>query len=156
MEQLIYQIYIIVNSDKYGGGSIFNHYSVCTNDNKYNEYVFTHEFGHGFAGLADEYYTSDVAYQDFYPLNVEPWETNITTLVNFDSKWKKLIDEDTPVPTPNEEKYKNIVGLFEGGGYVEKGVYRPKMDCTMKSISVNNFCPVCKQTLQELIDIYSE
>jgi hypothetical protein len=150
------QIYIIVNSDKYGGGSIYNLYSVCTSDNKYNEYVFTHEFGHGFAGLADEYYTSDVAYQDFYPLNVEPWETNITTLVNFDSKWKKMIDEDTPVPTPNEEKYKNIVGLFEGGGYVEKGVYRPKMDCTMKSITVNNFCPVCKQTLQELIEFYSE
>ena len=73
------QIYILVNSDKYGGGSIYNHYSVCVNDNKYSEFVFTHEFGHGFASLADEYYTSDVAYQDFYPLDVEPTDPNLTT-----------------------------------------------------------------------------
>ena len=37
-----------------------------------------------------------------YPLNVEPWEPNITTKVNFDAKWKKLIAKDTPLPTPNE------------------------------------------------------
>ncbi len=150
------QIYILVNSDKYGGGSIYNHYSVCINNNKSEEYIFTHEFGHGFAGLADEYYTSDVAYEEFYPLDVEPYETNITTMVDFDSKWKDLIDKDTPIPTPNEEKYKNVVGLFEGGGYVAKGVFRPKYDCTMKSISVNNFCPVCKQTLQDMINFYSK
>jgi hypothetical protein len=150
------QIYIIVNTDKYGGGSIYNHYSVCVSDNKFNEYIFTHEFGHGFAGLADEYYTSDVAYENFYPLNVEPWERNITTLVDFDSKWKKMVDKDTPIPTPDEEKYKDVVGVFEGGGYMAKGIYRPKMDCTMKSISINNFCQVCKETIQELIDFYSE
>jgi hypothetical protein len=150
------QIYIIVNTDKYGGGSIYNLYSVCVSDNKYNEYIFTHEFGHGFAGLADEYYTSDVAYENFYPLNVEPWERNITTLVNFDSKWKKMIDKDTPIPTPDEDKYKDVIGAFEGGGYMAKGIYRPKLDCSMKSISVNNFCPVCKETIQDLIDFYSE
>ena len=135
---------------------IYNHYSVCINKNKYKEYITVHEFGHGFAGLADEYYTSDVAYENFYPLDVEPLEANLTTLVNFDSKWKNMIDEDIPVPTPNEEKYKNILGAFEGGGYVAKGVYRPRVDCTMHSISVDNFCPVCYKALEDMINFYSE
>jgi len=146
------QIYILVNSDKYGGGSIYNYYSVCVNNNIFSEYVFTHEFGHGFAFLADEYYTSDVAYNDFYPLNVEPLEPNLTTLVNFDSKWKAMVDSDTPIPTPDIAKYKNTVGVFEGGGYVAKGVYRPMEDCSMKTATVNNFCPVCKQAIQRMID----
>ena len=150
------QIYILVNSDKYGGGSIYNLYSVCTSDNKFGEFTFTHEFGHGFAFLADEYYTSDVAYQDFYPLEVEPLEPNITTLVNFESKWKDLVNEDTPVPTPAIAEYKNKVGAFEGGGYVEKGVYRPMQDCTMKSIVVDNFCPVCKRAIKNMIDFYTK
>ena len=152
------QIYIIVNSEKYGGGSIFNHYSIGTNQNPYAEYVFVHEFGHGFAGLADEYYTSEVAYENMYPMDVEPIEPNLTTLVNFDKKWKDLVSKDAPVPTPDEDKYKvkNVVGAFEGGGYVAKGVYRPSFDCTMKSKSVNNFCPVCKRAIEEMIRFYSE
>lgn len=150
------QIYIIVNSDKYGGGAIYNHYSVCVNKNIYEEYVFTHEFGHGFAFLADEYYTSDVAYNDYYPLDVEPLERNITTLVNFNSKWKNLVEETTPVPTPATDEFKDKVGAFEGGGYVEKGVYRPMQDCSMKSISIDNFCPVCKKAIQDMIDFFTE
>ncbi|QQS37266.1 MAG: peptidase M64 [Ignavibacteriales bacterium] len=150
------QIYILVNTDKYGGGAIYNHYSVCVSKNKYEEYVFAHEFGHGFAFLADEYYTSDVAYNDFYPLDVEPLEPNITTLVDFDSKWKSLLEKDTPVPTPSTKEYENSVGAFEGGGYVAKGVYRPKQDCSMKSISVDNFCPVCKDAIELMIRFYSE
>ena len=86
------QIFILVNTSKYGGGAIYNHYSVCVSDNNYSEYIFTHEFGHGFAGLGDEYYTSDVAYNEFYPLDVEPLDPNLTTLVNFDSKWKDMLD----------------------------------------------------------------
>ena len=147
------QIYILVNSDKYGGGSIYNLYSVCTSDNKFGEFTFTHEFGHGFASLADEYYTSDVAYQDFYPLDVEPLDPNITTLVNFETKWKDMVDDDTPIPTPATSEYENKVGAFEGGGYVEKGVYRPMQDCTMKSIVVDKFCPVCKRAIQNVIDL---
>lgn len=150
------QIYIIVNSKKYGGGAIYNHYSVCVADNIHEEYVFTHELGHGFAFLADEYYTSDVAYIDFYPLDVEPLEKNLTTLVDFKSKWKNLVDSDTPLPTPTQKDFKTKVGAFEGGGYVEKGVYRPMQDCSMKSISVDNFCPVCKEAIQEMIDFYTE
>ena len=150
------QINILVNTDKYGGGAIYNYYSVCTADNKYSDYVFTHEFGHGFAFLADEYYTSDVTYINFYPLDVEPLEPNITTLVDFSSKWKDLVDKDTPIPTPDIPKYKNQVGAFEGGGYEAKGVYRPMEDCSMKSISFNNFCPVCKRAIQRMIDFYTE
>ncbi len=150
------QIYILVNSDKYGGGSIYNHYSVCVNDNEYSEFTFIHEFGHGFASLADEYYTSDVAYQDFYSLDVEPLDPNLTTLVDFDSKWKDMIDENIPIPTPDTKEYKDKVGAFEGGGYMEKGIYRPKHNCTMKSIVVDNFCPVCKRAIQQMIDFYTE
>lgn len=150
------QIYILVNSDKYGGGSIYNHYSVCINDNEYSEFVFTHEFGHGFASLADEYYTSDVAYQDFYPLDVEPLDPNLTTLVDFKSKWKDMLEDGTPIPTPDTIEFNDKLGAFEGGGYMEKGIYRPTHDCTMKSIVVDNFCPVCKRAIQKMIDFYSE
>lgn len=150
------QIYIIVNSEKYGGGAIFNHYSVGTNQNPFAEYVFVHEFGHGFAGLADEYYNSEVAYEDPYPLDVEPIEKNITTLVHFENKWKDLVDKDTPIPTPAVEKNYKLVGAFEGGGYITKGVYRPMYDCSMKSKSVNNFCPVCKRAIEEMIRFYTE
>jgi hypothetical protein len=150
------QIYILANSSKYGGGAIYNHYSVCVNKNMFEEYVFVHEFGHGFGFLADEYYTSDVAYNDYYPLDVEPLEKNLTTLVDFDSKWKHLIKEGVPVPTPNERKYENVVGVFEGGGYMNKGIYRPEYDCSMKSASVDNFCEVCKQALTEMIELYTK
>ncbi|GMR25432.1 MAG: IgA Peptidase M64 [Ignavibacteria bacterium] len=150
------QIYILVNSSKYGGGSIYNHYSVSVSDNQNSEFIFVHEFGHGFASLGDEYYTSDVTYEDFYSTEVEPLDPNLTTLVNFESKWKDLVEDGTPIPTPNTEEYKNKVGAFEGGGYVEKGVYRPSQDCTMKSISIDNFCPVCKRAIQQMIDFYTE
>ena len=150
------QIFILVNTSKYGGGAIYNHYSVCVSDNNYSEYIFTHEFGHGFAGLGDEYYTSDVAYNEFYPLDVEPLDPNLTTLVNFDLKWKEMIDSETPIPTPSTKENKNKIGAYEGGGYVANGVYRPMQDCSMKSISVDNFCPVCKHAIKRMIDFYSE
>jgi hypothetical protein len=150
------QIFILVNTNKYGGGAIYNHYSVCVSDNNNSEYIFTHEFGHGFAGLGDEYYTSDVAYNEFYPLDVEPLDPNLTTLVNFESKWQNMIDSNTPVPTPATKEFNNTIGVFEGGGYTAKGVYRPMQDCSMKSISVNNFCPVCKQAIKLMIDFYSK
>lgn len=149
------QIYILVKSKGYGGGAIYNHYSVCVNNNVFEDYIFTHEFGHGFAGLADEYYTSDVAYEEFYPLNVEPWEPNLTTRIDFDKKWEKLVGNNIPVPTPEIEQYDGVVGLFEGGGYVPEGIYRPMMDCTMKSITIDNFCVVCKKAILDMIDFYS-
>jgi hypothetical protein len=147
-------IIVLINSSKYGGGGVYNYYTGTTVDNALSPKVFIHELGHGFAGLADEYYTSEVAYEDFYPLNVEPWEPNITTLVNFDSKWKKMVSKDTPVPTPSEDKYKDVTGVFEGGGYSAKGVYRPEMDCRMKSNSPKGYCSVCREAVKRMIEFY--
>lgn len=150
------QIYIIVNSKKYGGGAIYNHYAVSVNNSPYSEYIYTHEFGHSFAGLGDEYFDSETSYNEFYPLDVEPPDPNLTTLVNFDSKWKDMIEPGTPIPTPATTEWKKKTGVFEGGGYVRKGVYRPAYDCTMKSISVNNFCPVCRRAIQRMIDFHTK
>jgi len=150
------QIYILVNSKKYGGGSIYNHYSVSVSDNQNSEFIFVHEFGHGFASLGDEYSTSDVAYSEFYSTDVEPLDPNLTTLVDFDSKWKDMVEEGTPIPTPETPEYADKIGAFEGGGYVKKGVYRPSLDCTMKSISIDNLCPVCKRAIKQMIDFYTE
>lgn len=149
------QIVVLVNTDKYGGGGFYNFVSVTSSNNDLSNYVFVHEFGHALCGLGDEYYTSDVAMVDFYPLDQEPWEPNLTTLVDFDRKWKNMVDKYVPVPTPPEEKYRDKVGLFEGGGYAAKGVYRPTLDCTMKSTKYNYFCPVCQKALMEMIDFYT-
>lgn len=150
------QIYILVNSQKYGGGAIYNYYSVSVNSNAHAAKIFIHELGHGFAGLGDEYYTDDVAYSEFYPLDVEPWEPNLTTLVNFDNKWPNLMDEKTPIPTPTDEKHINKTGVFEGGGYASKGVYRPANDCLMNTFKGDEFCPVCRAAIIKMIRFYSE
>lgn len=147
-------IIVLINSSKYGGGGVYNYYSGTTAGHPLSAKVFIHEFGHGFAGLADEYYSSDVAYDEFYPLNVEPWEPNITTMVNFDSKWKKIVAKDTPVPTPADDKYKNTTGLFEGGGYSAKGIFRPEMDCRMKSNGPKGYCTVCREAIKKMIEFY--
>ena len=94
--------------------------------------------------------------RDFYPEGVEPVEPNLTTLVDFDSKWKDMLEEGTPIPTPTTKNYENKVGVFEGGGYVAEGVYRPAIDCTMHKIMYNRFCPVCLKALQEAILFYSK
>ncbi len=146
------QIYILVNSPKYGGGAIYNFYSVSVNSNRQAAKIFIHEFGHGFAGLGDEYYMDDVSYNDFYPVDVEPWEPNLTTLVDFGSKWEDMLGKHTPVPTPPKKKYKDEVGVFEGGGYAAKGVYRPMYDCLMNTFRGDEFCPVCKRSIRQMID----
>ncbi len=147
-------IVVLINSKRYGGGGVYNYYSGTTTGNSLSTKVFIHEFGHGFAGLADEYYSSTVAYDEFYPLNVEPWEPNITTLVNFGSKWKNMILKDTPVPTPAEEKYSNVTGLFEGAGYSAKGIYRAQLDCRMKSNGPKGYCTVCREAVKKMIEFY--
>jgi hypothetical protein len=147
-------IVVLINSTRYGGGGVYNYYTGITVDNALSPKVFIHEFGHGFSGLADEYYSSEVAYEDFYPLNVEPWEPNITTRVNFDAKWKKMISKDTPVPTPSEDKYKDVTGLFEGGGYSAKGIFRAELDCRMKSNGPKGYCSVCREAVKKMIESY--
>lgn len=145
------QIFVLINTDKYGGGGFYNYYSSCSADNVLSYEVSSHEFGHGFVGLGDEYYSSQVAYEDFYNLKVEPWEPNITTLVNFDQKWKSMLDEATPIPTPRTKEFIGKLGVFEGGGYMAKGIYSPMQDCKMKSNQMKTFCPVCEKAAEEVI-----
>jgi hypothetical protein len=148
-------VFVLVNSKRYGGGGFYNHYGQSTVDHQLSNIVALHEFGHQFAGLADEYYTSEVTYSDYYNLDFEPWEPNITTNVNFESKWKKEIAPGTPVPTPREEKYKGVTGMFEGGGYLAKGIYSPVMDCRMKSNEAPGFCPACTEGIRRMILYYT-
>lgn len=149
-------VYILVNSAEYGGGGVYNHYNVSTANHRLSGKVFIHEFGHGLAGLGDEYFGSEVAYSDFYPKNVEPWEPNLTTLVNFESKWKGMIDSTTPIPTPVDENSKKKVGVFEGGGYANKGVYRPSFDCRMRTNEAKGFCPVCVKAIEDVLNFYTK
>lgn len=99
-------IEVLANNRTYGGGGIFNLYSTVAADNGFANYVFVHEFGHHFAGLADEYYTSPVSYAAATE-RTEPWEPNVTALLDPPSlKWKDLVLSDTPNPTPwNKEVY---------------------------------------------------
>jgi hypothetical protein len=91
---------ILVNNDTYGGGGIYGLYSTVAVNNSWADYLFVHEFGHHFAALADEYYTSPVAYAAPQSI-VEPWEPNITALLDKDQlKWRHLVANSTPVPTP--------------------------------------------------------
>ncbi len=149
-------IFVLVNSKRYGGGGFYNRYGQGTVDHQLSNQVAIHEFGHEFAGLADEYYTSEVTYSDYYNLKYEPWEPNITTLVNFDSKWKSMISASTPVPTPREKKFKEETGVFEGGGYLAKGIYSPAMDCRMKSNESPGFCPACREAIKKMIRFYAD
>lgn len=97
-------VYIMVNHHRYGGGGIYNFYCTYTSDNQWSEYLMVHEFGHSFFGLADEYYTSDTAYDDFYPAGHEPSEPNITALLDPDDlKWKHLVTQGIEIPTPWEK-----------------------------------------------------
>lgn len=149
------QIYILANTDKYGGGGIYNFYNLCTSDNEYSKEVFTHEFGHGLAWLADEYYYDDEMI-DFYDKSVEPREANITTLVNFEKKWKNKIPQGTKIPSKITSTNFEEIGVYEGAGYSSKGVYRAYQNCKMKSNSTNEFCDVCKDALIDMLKYYSE
>ena len=102
-------IEVLANNRTYGGGGIFNLYSTVAADNAFGNYVFVHEFGHHFAGLADEYYTSSVAYAPAAD-RVEPWEPNVTALLDVSTlKWRNLaspVASVTPIPTPwNKEEF---------------------------------------------------
>ena len=150
------QIYVLVNTDKYGGGGIYNFYCSSASSNSFSGDVIIHEFGHGFAGLADEYYNDETGYDHMYNLEVEPWEPNITTMVDFSDKWGDMLDKKTPVPTPREKKYEQTIGVFEGGGYEPKGMYSPHMDCLMKTFRGHEFCPVCQRAIERMILYYSK
>jgi hypothetical protein len=149
-------IILLVNSEIYGGGGMYNLYAVATADNVLSAQVFIHEFGHSFAGLADEYVSSETSttYTDFHNTRLEPWNPNITTLVDFDGKWKDLLPSGAPVPTPPEAPYTDGIGVFEGGGYRSKGIYRPATHCMMRDLTP--FCPVCTRSILRRIDYWSD
>ena len=107
-------LFVLVNTERYGGGGFYNFISLGAADNELSEKVFVHEFGHAFAGLGDEYYASSVAYENFYNPEVEPWEPNLTTLVDFGRKWENMLDKNTPVPTARDAKYEKNSWCFRG------------------------------------------
>jgi hypothetical protein len=194
-------VLILVNERKYGGGGIFNLYATAATDSAFAPYVVVHEMGHHFAGLADEYYSSDVAYESSDAPAVEPWEPNVTALLEpARLKWGEWVAEGTPTPTPwNKEEYERLsreiqerrrelraegapeeqlealfreerelftemlgaeeyaerVGAFEGAMYQAKGLYRPGADCIMFTRDEVGFCPVCRQAIERVIDLYT-
>ncbi len=193
-------ITILINDKRYGGGGIFNLYTTTytISDQKGQEwqrdYVYVHEFGHCFGGLADEYYTSSTGYNDFYPKGVEPWEPNITAHPERETiKWKAFLSPGIETPTDwNKRAYDSLetlrgkldrlapdyyekreplkkasdaimkdprflgtVGAFEGAGYMSEGFYRPSLDCRMFSLSLVDFDPVCRASIERMIDFYS-
>lgn len=167
-------VIVLVNSDTYGGGGIYNQITFSTSDHPTFKQVFVHEFGHAYGGLADEYAYDDQS-EEWYPADTEPWEPNITTLVDFNSKWADLVPKKTPIPTPLDPKVpdfktinKNdakameklnastfVVGVFEGAGYTTKGCYRPVQECRMKINEVLDFCPVCSRAIRRITDFYT-
>jgi len=156
---------ILANTDTYGGGGIYNSYTLTTARHKDFRPVVVHEFGHSFAGLADEYYYDD-QFVEYYYSESEPWEQNITTLYDFESKWDDMLPKVVSIPTETDgdvwEKIRNgasmesLVGVYEGAGYQSKGVYRPYPDCRMKTNAADAFCPVCQRAIARIISFYTE
>lgn len=151
-------IIVLVNTEEYGGGGIYNSYNLSMTHHPAFLPVVVHEFGHSFAGLADEY-AYDFEQIPMYPHDIEPWEPNITTLADFKAKWQDMLPKNAKIPTKESSKdKKNIykIGVYEGAGYSLKGVYRPCMDCRMRSNNVPEFCPICKKSITNLVNFYTE
>lgn len=190
---------ILVNNETYGGGGIFGQFSTAAAGSEWANYLFVHEFGHHFAALADEYYTSPVAYQSGEE-RPEPWEPNVTALHDPSHlKWRDKVAAGTALPTPwpkaEFEAYQrdyqakrtalraanrpesemnalfrkerafseglfskalnhSAIGAFEGANYQASGYYRSEMQCVMFSRS-DQYCQVCRDAIETIIDLYS-
>lgn len=131
-------VIVIANTPQYGGGGIFNSITLVTSDHPTFSRVLVHEFGHAFAGLADEYAYDEMA-ETVYPADTEPWEPNITTQADFTSKWADMLHDGT-------------AGLYEGGGNQTKGVWRPVPDCRMRTNTNPDFCPVCTRAILRTVE----
>lgn len=149
-------IIILANTEEYGGGGIYNSYTLTTAHHPMFRPVVVHEFGHSFGGLADEYFYDNDVMTDTYPLDIEPWEQNISTQVDFAAKWKDMLSENTLVPTPAEVSENYPTGVYEGGGYSAKGIFRPAENCRMRTNEYPAFCPVCQRALRRIIEFYTE
>ena len=132
-------IIVLANTSHYGGGGIYNSYNLSYTRGKNFLPVVVHEFGHSFGGLGDEYPYGDS--DPMYFADTEPWEPNLTTHPDH-PKWQSLIDAGK-------------AGVVEGGGYLSKGVWRGQENCRMRTNEHPDFCPVCQQALQRLIDFYT-
>lgn len=132
-------IIVLANTSHYGGGGIYNSYNLSYTRGKNFLPVVVHEFGHSFGGLGDEYPYGDS--DPMYFADTEPWEPNLTTHPDH-PKWQSLIDAGR-------------AGVIEGGGYLSKGVWRGQENCRMRTNEHPDFCPVCQQALQRLIDFYT-
>jgi len=141
----------LANTSEYGGGGFANDYCLFTSDDKRSEEIFTHEFGHSFAGLADEY-ISDKLFPMYYKRGVEPLEPNITAWLKPDQvKWAHLLTPDIPLPTPAQDEFDGKVGLFEGAGYAKTGMYRSCLHCVMGA-GGREYCQACQEAIQAVID----
>ncbi len=193
-------ICILINDSRYGGGGIYQLYTTTYTIERtpgqewQRDYVYVHEFGHSFGGLGDEYYSASTGYTDFYPKGVEPWEPNVTRLLDGNLKWSSFVTKGAKIPTDwgkaeydslgavlrtfnrlasdyyekrepirkrmteimNNAGLKNVVGAFEGAGYVSEGMYRPAIDCRMFSLSLVEFDPVCRAAIERQIDFYTK
>ena len=158
-------IVILANTDTYGGGGIYNSYTLTTAHHPSFKPVVVHEFGHSFGALADEYYYDDQFVEYYYP-DCEPWEQNITTLFDFESKWDDMLPKRVSIPTPPVEGNiwqsfhegtdpASVIGVYEGAGYQSKGVYRPFPDCRMKTNAAEGFCPVCQRAIARIIEFHT-
>ena len=136
-------IIVLVNTSEYGGGGILNSYNLSMTHHPAFRPVVVHEFGHSFAGLADEYAYENEAIP-MYPHDIEPWEKNITTRVDFHDKWENLLKTDPKC------------GFYEGAGYSLKGVYRAYERCRMRDNGWPTFCPACQQAIRNVIDFYTK
>jgi len=161
-------IVIMVNSERYGGGGIYNFYAVSTVDNQLSENVFIHELGHSFAGLADEYYTSDVAYNDFYPKGVEPTDPNITALLDPENiKWKDLLSPGISIPTDwgkdeiealqaelqkNRKEMREQIAQLEKSGASKSKIEKIKTDSKKKSDEINKKIDQVREKYRNLED----
>ncbi len=145
---------LLANTDNYGGGGIYNSYTLSSAHHATMEPVVVHEVGHSYGGLGDEYYYDD-QYEVLYPADTEPWEPNITTLVDFSSKWADMLTprqlRHIPTKPDGKDVYRQL-GVYEGGGYQSKGVYRPVQECRMKINEAPAFCPVCERALRRITD----
>lgn len=145
---------ILANTDTYGGGGIYNSYTLTTAHHSAFRPVVVHEFGHSFAGLGDEYFYATTDNNDeMHSIAHEPWEPNITTLVDFELKWADMVTEGVEIPTAvTPERTANYtVGVYEGGGYRSKGIYRPTDICRMRNNTADRFCPVCQRAIEKVI-----
>ena len=147
-------IFILTNTDKYGGGGIYNFYGLgSAGETGRTGEVYVHEFGHSLMGLGDEYIEIGNTVSALYPAGKEPWEPNLTRFVDFNGKWENMIEEGTPIPTTIENGSKPEdwkIGAYEGGGYLEKGIYRGWPECMMKALT--EFCPVCQKAISRYLD----